>query len=143
MKKNVLVVLLIFAGAYAAMGQEVGIRFGDVNGSNAAVDGIFSTGRFSRIHADVSFSSGIGVDALWDFLYRPIDEEEFFWYVGAGPFIFLGDDFALGAAGEIGIEYHFMQAPVALGLDWRPYFRIMDNTDVFFGGFGFNVRYVF
>jgi hypothetical protein len=30
-----------------------------------------------------------------------------------------------------------------VGGDWRPFFRIIDETDMGWGGFGFNVRYVF
>lgn len=62
--------------------QELGVRFGDVSGGSVAVDGVFSTSKFSRIHADVSFGNGAGIDILWDFLYRPLPGEAFNWYVG-------------------------------------------------------------
>ena len=81
--------------------------------------------------------------ALWDFLYKPLGGEAFNWYVGAGPFVGLGDDFILGGVGEVGIEYHFTGAPLALGIDWRPAFRLIDETDFSANGFGFNLRYVF
>jgi hypothetical protein len=38
-------------------------------------------------------------------------------------------------AQEIGV-------PMAIGADWRPYFRIIDNTYFGWGVFGFNVRLV-
>ena len=91
----------------------------------------------------MSFGNGVGVEALWDFIYRPLSGEAFNWYVGAGPSLFLGDPFLLGISGEIGLEYHFNEVPIALGADWRPTFVIIENTDFSAGGFGFNVRWVF
>jgi hypothetical protein len=124
--------------------QELGVRFGNVTGGDYAIDAVFSTAQFSRIHANLSFSSEVvGIDVLWDFIYRPIGDEAINWYVGAGPFLGLGDDFSLGAVGEIGLEYRFVEIPLAIGLDWRPAFRIIDETDFSPDGFGFNIRYVF
>jgi hypothetical protein len=58
-----------------------------------------------------------------------------------GAFTFLGDPFQLGAVGEIGLEYHF-DFPLAIGADWRPSFRIVEDTHFSAEGFGVNVRYV-
>ena len=143
MKKLLLFLTLTVSTIGISYAQELGVRFGNVSGGNVAVDGIFSTGQFSRIHADVSFGSGVGIDLLWDFLYRPLGDEAFNWYVGAGPYTFIGDPFALGIIGEVGLEYRFKGVPIALGADWRPYFRLIDNTAFGAEGFGINVRWVF
>ena len=137
--------IAIIAGvAFTANAQEVGIRFGGTNGAGgAAIDGIFGVGELSRIHADLGFySGGVGIDALWDFLNQRLGSEAFNWYLGVGPSMYIGSDFQFGASGEIGIEYHFEGAPIALGIDWRPTLWI---TDTRFGAdsFGLNVRYVF
>jgi len=141
--KKILFTIFILAGFFQLnQAQEIGIRFGDAIGGNYAVDGIIWNGEFSRIHADVSFGDGgVGVEALWDFFYKPLGSG-FDWYIGVGPFAFLGDPFLLGVAGEIGIEYHF-DIPLAIGADWRPSFTIIENTDFHAGGFGLNIRYVF
>lgn len=148
MKKSItrfLAIVAIVAGfALTSNGQELGVRFGDVSGGNVAVDAVFGTSQFSRIHADVSFGGGgVGVDLLWDFLYRPLGGEAFNWYAGVGPYIYIHDPFWLGVAGEIGLEYRFASVPIALGIDWRPLFSIIEETDFHAGGFGFNVRFVF
>lgn len=146
MRKLIVLFTLLLVGAVSANAQELGIRFGNVTGGDVAVDAIFQAGKFSRVHADVSFGNDIvGIDALWDFLYRPFEAEgeTFFWYVGAGPFLGIGNDFSLGAVGEIGVEYHFGGAPLAIGIDWRPGLRIIDDTDFSVEGFGLNLRYVF
>ena len=104
MRKTLLLISILFFSVELCNAQEIGVRFGDNAGGNVAVDGVFSTSKFSRIHADVSFGNGVAIDVLWDFLYKPFAAEAFNWYMGAGPYAFLGDPFRLGLAAEIGLE---------------------------------------
>lgn len=143
MKKIILSLSLITFFTISVNAQELGVRFGNDNGSNVAVDAVLQAGEFSRIHANLSFDNGLGLDLIWDFIYKPLSGEELYWYAGLGPNIFIGDPFALGAVGELGLEYRFKKAPIVIGADWRPFFRLIDNTDLELGGFGFNVRYRF
>lgn len=142
MKKIFLIAIFLIAGIVQSQGQEIGIRFGEMIGNNVAVDGIFSVGEFSRIHANISFGDGLGIDALYQFLYKPLGDG-FNWYVGAGPSMLIDDPFYLGLSGEVGIEYHFNNAPISIGLDYRPTFWLIEETDFEAGGFGLNIRYVF
>ena len=153
MKKILFIVAVLIVSISVSNAQELGIRFGDVSGGSVAVDGVFSTGEFSRIHADISFGDGVGADVLWDFLYQPLGDD-FNWYVGVGPYLGIfdtnndkedGDDteFNLGVVGEIGIEYRFNGVPISLSVDYRPQFEIVDETSFHWGGYGFNVRYIF
>jgi hypothetical protein len=142
MKKLFVLLAFLSLGKFA-MAQELGIRFGDVVGNTVAIDGMFSVGEFSRVHADVSFGDGLGVEALYDFLYKPLGAEAFNWYVGAGPSMLIDDPFYLGISGEVGLDYHFNAVPLSLSLDWRPTFWIIEETDLSGRGFGLNVRYVF
>ena len=145
MKKIIFGLFLVASLSLSA--QELGLRFGNTSAAgesnHVALDGIFSAGEFSRIHANVSFGDGVGVDALWDFIYRPLGGEAFSWYVGAGPSIFIGDDFWLGASGEIGLEYAFNSVPIVIGIDYRPTFWLLEETEFEAGGFGLNVRWRF
>ena len=152
MKK--LVVLTVFALCSCSIfSQELGIRGGSVLGNNIAIDAMLKSGKFNRLHVDVSFgdngnddgkaNGGVGVELLWDFLYRPLGGEAFYWYLGAGPSVLFADPFWLGISGEAGLEYRFKTVPIALGADWRPTFWIIDNTDFSGGGFGFMARFVF
>jgi len=142
MKKILIIGATIFLIGSTVSAQELGVRFGVATGGNVAVDGVFGIGNWSRIHGDLSFGDGVGIDLLWDFVYKQLGEEAFNWYAGVGPFVWIGDPFGLGVAGEVGIEYHF-KFPISLSLDWRPSFRIIENTDFDFGGFGLNIRFVF
>lgn len=142
-KKLLVAAAIVMGFALTSNAQELGVRFGDVSGGNVAIDGIFSTGEFSRIHADVSFGDGLGIDVLWDFIYRPLGGEAFNWYAGVGPYMYINDPFWLGAVGELGLSYTFNAIPISLSADWRPALSIIEETDFHAGGFGFNVRYVF
>ncbi len=143
--RQLFVLLAIIAGsALTSNSQEIGVRLGDVSPGPVAIDGVFGLGQFSRIHADVSFGNGgIGIYALWDFLYRPVGGEAFNWYLGVGPYMQINDPFWLGAAFEVGLEYRFETVPIALGVDYRPTLSIIEKTDFHWDGFGINVRYVF
>ena len=121
--------------------QEVGLRFGNFYGNNVAIDGIFATGDFSRIHANLSFGgNGLGIDALWNPIYEDIPNSDFKWYAGFGPSIYLSEDFRFGGAGEVGAEYAFSEVPITVGLDFRPYLFLIEETE-FSAGFGLNVRW--
>ncbi len=142
-KKLLVAAAIVLGFVMTSNAQELGVRFGDVSGGNVAIDGIFSTGEFSRLHADVSFGDGLGIDVLWDFVYRPLGGEAFNWYAGVGPYIYIHDPFWFGAVGELGLSYTFNSIPISLSLDWRPALSIVEETDFHAGGFGFNIRYVF
>jgi hypothetical protein len=143
MKKLILITAVLFATFGYSYAQELGVRFGNISGGNVAIDGVFGTSKFSRIHADVSFGDGVGIDVLWDFLYRPVGGEAFNWYIGAGPYVQITDPLWLGVAAEIGLEYRFNKVPLALGIDWRPSLSIIDVTGFHANVVGINVRYVF
>lgn len=139
-----LVLFFGFTATIESNAQEVGLRFGNFYGNYVALDGVFALGEFSRVHADVSFGNGgVGIDALWNPIYRPVGTSEFNYYLGFGPSLFIGDPFGLGVAGEIGIEYAFDEVPIVIGADWRPTFRLIEDTDFFADVFGLNVRWRF
>ena len=142
MKKIFALVAIMIGLSGFVKAQEIGIRFGDALGANYAIDAVFGMWEFSRIHADLAFGNGVSIEALYDFLYKPLGGEAFYWYAGAGVSVNFNDPFTLGIAGEIGLEYHFNNVPIALGADWRPVFVLIENTDFKTGGYGFNVRYV-
>jgi hypothetical protein len=141
--KKILITLFLTGALSQVNAQELGLRFGDVTGGNVAIDAVFQMGESNRIHADLSFGEGVGIDLLWDFIYEPLGEEALHWYAGVGPYTFIGAPFALGAVGEIGLEYRFNEFPLVIGADWRPYFRLIDNTNLGVNSFGVNVRWVF
>lgn len=147
--RKLLITLLLLTTTFVfTNAQEIGIRGGAFAGNGgAALDMVFSTSKFSRVHMDLSLRQGVGTDVLFDFIYRPITNEAFNLYMGVGPYGFLPFDgsgnISLGAAGEIGLLYAFNSIPFTLSVDWRPYFRLIQTTDFLYRGFGVNFRFVF
>ncbi|MGL2986901.1 hypothetical protein ACSVH5_04830 [Flavobacterium sp. RSSA_27] len=141
--KKLLLGLLFLGSTNLISAQEIGVRWGDVTGNDVALDAVFSAGKFSRIHSNVSFGDNVGADVLFDFIYRPLGGESFNWYMGAGPSAYFGNDFWLGVSGEVGLEYRFKGVPLAVGVDYRPTLWLIEDTDFHSGGFGLNVRFVF
>lgn len=144
MKKLFITLIFAITTVVFVNAQEVGVRFGGTNGAGGvALDGVFGTGA-GRIHADLGFySGGVGIDALWDFVYKPLGGEAFNWYLGAGPTTYIGDDFWLGVCGEIGLEYKFNSVPISIGADWRPTLWVIEETNFRADSFGLNVRFRF
>lgn len=159
LKKLLLLLTMVLGIVTVSNSQEIGVRFGDVSAGNVAIDAVFSTGDFNRLHGDISFGDVVAADLIWDFFYRPIVDETLNWYMGVGPYLGILDkdkittvdgvsthknetDFNLGGVFEIGLEYRFEAVPIVVGMDYRPSLEIIDKTDLHFGGFGFNIRYV-
>jgi len=141
--QKILFTVILFTTVNISNAQELGVRFGDGIGGNAAVDGLLSISKFSRVHANVSFGNGIGADALYDFMYRPFGDGTLKWYMGVGPSVRFSDPFLFGVCGELGLAYEFKNVPISISGDWRPTFIIIENTDFEAGWFGINVRYIF
>ena len=142
MKKLLLLISFMWC-SYVGTSQEFGVRFGEVLGNTVALDMVFRSGEFNRIHADLSFGNDVGLEVLWDLVYRPLGGEAFNWYLGIGPSMLFSDPFLFGLSAEAGLEYRFASVPIAVGADWRPTLFLVEDTEFETGGFGFNVRFVF
>ena len=135
-------VLFLVAGL-SSQAQEVGLRFGDMDGNNIAIDAVIPLEN-KRIHASVSFGDNVGVDAIFDFAVNPVFKNSgFYYYAGIGLTSLFASDFKLGVMGEIGFEYRFRSVPLTAGLDYRPAVIVLDKMDFVYGNFGFNFRYRF
>ncbi|HEY6172160.1 MAG TPA: outer membrane insertion C- signal [Candidatus Kapabacteria bacterium] len=142
--KKLILLLLVMSFASSIRAQEIGVRIGDVVGHRAAIDAVFNTEGPARIHADLSFGNGgVGIEVLWDIVYRQIGNSDFDWYLGVGPTALFHNDAHVGLSGEIGVEAHFVDAPIAIGVDWRPTMYVIQSTDFDPSGFGLNIRFVF
>ena len=143
MMKKLLLILMISPFFYSLSAQEIGLRFGEMAGNNIAIDGTFDF-KVGRLHTDISFGEGVGIDIIYDFMYNPIMESSnIYYYVGMGVISLIHSDFELGATGEAGIELRFKTIPFVLGIDYRPSIIVIGNTDFHWNGFGLNMRYVF
>ena len=92
---------------------------------------LFGSG-FTAIGVDVSYNASIpGAQGLS-------------WNLGVGPQAWIGKNatsFALRPA--VGLEYTIPNAPINIGVDWRPAWRLTDGSDFAAGRFGLALRYIF
>jgi len=136
-------ILMLSPLFYSLSAQEIGLRFGEMAGNNIAIDGILNF-KTSRLHTDISFGEGVGIDVIYDFIYKPMMESSnLYYYLGIGVISLIHSDFELGATGEAGMEIRFRSIPFVLGIDYRPSIIVIGNTDFHWNGFGLNMRYVF
>lgn len=75
---------------------------------------------------------GFQFTALYGYQFTPYAKERLYYYAGGG--LHAGnweEEFALGAAIAVGSEFAFRQAPVIIGLEWKPminFYRVFDFT---------------
>ena len=142
MKKIGFLFLFLFIGAHLEA-QEVGVRFGDMDGNNIAIDATIPI-KYKRIHTTVSFGDNVGLDVLYDFAVNPVIKNSGFnYYAGVGLTTLFASDFKLGVMGELGFEYRFRSIPLVAGLDYRPAVIVIEKMDFIYANFGFNFRYAF
>ncbi len=123
--------------------QEVGLRFGDMDGNNIAIDAVIPIEQ-RRIHTSVSFGDNVGLDVLYDFVVAPVFKNSGFnYYAGIGLTSLFASEFKLGVMGELGFEYRFRSVPLVAGLDYRPAVIVVEKMDFVYANFGFNFRYRF
>ncbi len=143
MMKKLLFILFISPFLFSLNAQELGLRFGEMTGNNIAIDGILNF-KTSRLHTDISFGDGVGVDIIYDFIYSPISaSSNMYYYLGMGVVTLFYSEFEMGATGEVGFEYRFDGIPFVIGLDYRPSIIVIGSTNFHWNGFGVNMRYVF
>lgn len=142
--KLMAIIVILAGGVLTSNAQEFGVRFGGINGSGGiGVDAAFGLGQYSRIHSDLGiYKNGLGLNALWDFVNRPLSDEALNWYLGIGPSMYIGNNSWLGISGEIGLEYRFLSVPIAFGIDWRPTYWLANNKRFGADSFGINIRFI-
>jgi len=155
MKTFRILILLLFFSSFA-YGQNyekaVGLRFGLHNGLSykqfvthqTAIEGIIVT----RWH-------GWEIVGLLEYNNELDSNGSLVWFYGFGGHlgsyssVYTHWDgttesyMVIGVDGILGIEYKFDNIPLAVGLDWKPYFNIIGYSRFFGDGGGLSVRYTF
>jgi hypothetical protein len=128
----------------------VGLRAGFSNGltikhfvsNKAAFEGILST-RWQ----------GFDITGLYEIHNQSaFDVEHLNWYYGFGAHIgsYNANNVPWGTSGAVvgidgilGIEYNFSEAPINIGLDWKPAFNLIGNSQFWGDGGALSIRYIF
>lgn len=152
MKKLILSAFMLLGLAFSAQAQDIsenalGLRLGDNDGFGGEISYQRGLSKNNRFEVDLGWRNSNDIDAfkltgLYQWVWNI--EGGFNWYAGVGGGIGSwdskdiivngnrinnGTETVLFAAGDIGIEYNFQEAPIQLSLDFRPeiYFGNKDN----------------
>lgn len=115
-----ILMIFVFSGHLSAQPYEhaVGIKAGYSSG----IVYKFFPDRGGAVEGQALYNKhGFQFTALYGHHFTPYAKRRLYYYAGFGPYA--GDwneAFALGAAICIGSEFVFRQAPLSLGLEWKP-----------------------
>ena len=109
----------------------------------AAVEGLLST-RWG----------GVDITGLYEVHNMAFGVDHLNWYYGGGAHIGFWNGNSswgerdraytiIGIDGIIGIEYNFTEAPINIGLDWKPAINLTGYTGFWGDGGALSVRYIF
>jgi hypothetical protein len=156
MRKIIITAVMAFSVVAFSCAQDyktgIGLRAGFSNGitikhfvdKKAAFEGILAT-RWQ----------GFDVTGLYEVHNRAFDVDRLRWYYGAGAHIgfWNGNNVTWGKAGTaytvigidgvLGIEYSFNEAPINIGIDWKPAVNIIGYTGFWGDGGALSIRYIF
>ena len=146
MKKIYVLAIVVFCSTFAVSAGEsgenaLGVRFG--YGGEVSYQRML--GSYNRLEIDAGWNSKyLGVAGIYHWVWDLSNlGPGFKWYAGIGAQVGIHEsDFALGIAGDIGIEYNFT-IPLQLSLDYRPTFYLIPGTDFSASNAGFSIRYKF
>lgn len=144
MKKLILSAFMLVGLVFSTQAQDIsknalGLRLGDNDGFGGEVSYQRGLTKNNRLELDLGWRNSNDVDAMKLVgLYQWVWEIEngFNWYAGVGGGIGSWSNSEgstndsgvfLLAAGDIGIEYNFQEAPIQLSLDFRPEFYLNNS----------------
>lgn len=140
MKKIILSAFMLIGLAFSTHAQDIsknalGLRLGDNDGFGGEVSYQRGLSKNNRLELDLGWRNSNNYDAfklvgLYQWVWE-IDRG-FNWYAGVGgglgSWSYDNDGGTiLLAAGDIGIEYNFQEAPIQLSLDFRPEFYLNNS----------------
>ena len=143
MKKICVLTVFVFCSVFTLFAGDnaLGVRLG----YGGEVSYQHSLGSYNRLEVDAGWNSKyLGLAGVYQWVWDlSALGDGFKWYAGVGAVLGIyEDDFALGAAGNIGIEYNF-NIPLQISLDYRPTFYLIPGTDFCSTGVGLGIRYRF
>jgi len=100
---------------------------------------------------------GFEITGLYEVHNQAFNTERLKWYFGAGAHIgvwngdytysYWGDRgthyTVVGIDGILGLEYSFEEAPINIGIDWKPAFNVIGYEGFWVDGGALSIRYVF
>lgn len=154
MKKLFIAIVAVFAMSTMASAQiqTLGVRVGGGQGYGAELSAQWGF-MGQRLETDLGWHSDdgfTGFELAGIYQWRGDIASGFGWFAGVGARLAMwsydatdDSDFALGLAGQAGLEYNFEAIPIQLTLDIRPCFWLIPDTDFHWGDIALGIRYRF
>lgn len=100
---------------------------------------------------------GVEITVLYEIHNQAFNTERLKWYYGIGGHVgFWNGDYTnkywgdpgtsytvAGIDGILGLEYSFSEAPINLGIDWKPAFNFIGYSGFWVDGGALSIRYIF
>lgn len=95
---------------------------------------------------------GFDITGLYEIHNEAFAVEHLKWYYGFGAHLgsYPAGEAPWGTAGAVvgidgilGLEYSFHEAPINIGIDWKPTFNLIGNQDFRGDGGALSIRYIF
>jgi len=158
MKKIVAICLVLLGFISVANAQDyrtgVGLRGGFANG--------LTVKHFTHENRALEFLlasrwRGVEITVLYEIHNQAFNTERLKWYYGIGGHVgFWNGDYTnkywgdpgknytvAGIDGILGLEYSFREAPINLGIDWKPAFNLIGYSGFWADGGALSIRYIF
>lgn len=146
MKKIILLATLALLSASAVSAQNykwaAGVRIG------GEMSGLTVKHKFSAANAiegilAFPWDNGFLVTALYE-RHMPVISDGFnFYYGGGGQLGSWSNDFSIGVAGVVGLEYQIPRIPLLLSLDYKPVLNIASDTRFYLADIGLGIKVSF
>lgn len=117
---------------------ELGLRFL----TEVGIDMTYNLSK-NRIHVTGTFTHNFQLAFYYDWMFNISSAPGLAVYGGAGMAVRFEDYSPFGIGGNIGIQYAFAQAPIAIGFDWRPTWWLANHSHFDAGDVAFMVRFQF
>lgn len=144
-KVNFLILLASFCCTYSLRAQDytvgIGARFTNAPASvNNAISLRYFMSQHNALEGLLSFDP-FTLGILYE-RFHPLAGSRLNWFIGGGGYVSLGNkDNVLGAAGIVGLDYSFKNAPVNISLDWKPELNLIDKVNFEGSAVGLGVRF--
>lgn len=99
---------------------------------------------------------GVDITGLYEIHNQAFNEERLKWYFGFGAHVgFWDGDYTngwgdhgvnytvVGIDGILGLEYSFTEAPINIGIDWKPVYNFSGYSGFWADGGALSIRYIF
>ncbi|MAD96579.1 MAG: hypothetical protein CMB99_04550 [Flavobacteriaceae bacterium] len=148
MTKFKLLIVALFVSGFA-FGQEIsdntiGLRFGGGNGVGGEISYQMKLSESNRLEVDLGLANEFtNFKATATYQWVWVLENRFNWYAGFGGGLVSANGTGIYAAGVVGIEYNFEEAPVQISLDYRPEVGVAGGLSGVESNIALAVRYRF